>query len=144
MFSMPRFCSSTAKMVEPGSGRTATKEDFADVLRRADEEMQWLIGATLALLVGITLAVVLLVSWMCVLSELFHDFRQSVLILWDILLRRDPCYRVLCHLACDTSLKVPDYEWYLLWKSGEVDGQAAMNPSSSLPQCLPGKSSDIF
>ncbi|KAL3259388.1 hypothetical protein MRX96_002038 [Rhipicephalus microplus] len=81
--------------------------------------MQWLIGATLALLVGITLAVVLLVSWMCVLSELFHDFRQSVLILWDILLRRDPCYRVLCHLACDTSLKVPDYEWYLLWKSGE-------------------------
>ncbi|KAL1471878.1 hypothetical protein MTO96_039659 [Rhipicephalus appendiculatus] len=78
-------------MGEPRSEPTATKEDFADVLRRADEEMQWLVGATLALLAGLAVAAVLLVSWVCVFHELFRDFRQSVLILWDTLLLKDPC-----------------------------------------------------
>ncbi|KAL1482597.1 hypothetical protein MTO96_033686 [Rhipicephalus appendiculatus] len=78
------------KMGEPRSEPTATKEDVADVLRRADEEMQWLVGATLALLAGLAVAAVLLVSWVCVFHELFRDFRQSVLILWDTLLLKDP------------------------------------------------------
>ncbi|KAH6931500.1 hypothetical protein HPB50_024844 [Hyalomma asiaticum] len=81
----------TVKMGGLRSEPTDAKEDFADVLRRADEEMQWLIGATLALLVGSVLAAVLVVSWACVCHEILRDFRQSVLILWDTLLLRDPC-----------------------------------------------------
>ncbi|XP_065306206.1 uncharacterized protein [Dermacentor albipictus] len=121
----------TVSVGVPGNEPTATKEGFADVLRRADEEMQWLIGATLTVLVGLVLGSAFLVSWACVCLEIFRDIRQSVLILWDTMHFRDPCYRVLCSLARDTDVKVPDYESYLRWKRGEVDGGAATQPSSS-------------
>ncbi|XP_065306203.1 uncharacterized protein [Dermacentor albipictus] len=80
----------TVSVGVPGNEPTATKEGFADVLRRADEEMQWLIGATLTVLVGLVLGSAFLVSWACVCLEIFRDIRQSVLILWDTMHFRDP------------------------------------------------------
>ncbi|XP_077564322.1 uncharacterized protein LOC144179758 [Haemaphysalis longicornis] len=109
--------------------------EFADVLRKADEEMQWLIGVILAALAGVVIAAVFLVSCGYVCAEICRDIRQNMLILWDTLLFRDPCYRVLCSLAQGTEVRVPSYESYLKWKRGDLkeDYSVAAVPGMSSP-----------
>ncbi|XP_077484958.1 uncharacterized protein LOC144094986 [Amblyomma americanum] len=113
---------------------TFSKEDFADVLRRADEEMQWLIGITLAALAGAAVAAVFLVSWAYACFEICRDVRQSVLILWDTMLFRDPCYRVLRSLADNAGIWVPDYGSYLWWKPAKANGTSTGSASVELEQ----------
>ncbi|KAH6930501.1 hypothetical protein HPB50_014192 [Hyalomma asiaticum] len=51
-------------------------------------------------------------------------------------------YRVLCRLARNTDLKVPDYESYLLWKRGDVNRGGAVRTLSCGAHAVQGECGD--